>query len=662
MVLETLIFSEIGLLPELFLGISIIYFLIHGTFLSVSRNYPLIQTSSLYLAVLILSMVGFLLINDCLDVLEYSIFNNTIANDYLAFSSKFFIIIFSILGLLIIQQYLVDQKINNFEYILLLLFSILGVMIMCSANDLITVYLSIELQSLAFYVMSAFKKKSTFSVDAGLKYFILGSFSSGFFLFGSSLIYGLTGSVNFEDFRDLFFWVIPGSSILLSDINYSNYDYETTFEIITNKVKSYSVQCLTEQDFNFLITHLFNPTLVYLKQEQTVFGRLALFSHKSIAFKTMHYNTILPEEPTQFMMESYYYSLTVEKDLNNFYMSGLIREALDYSGEDPYKNLVRLDLECVGFARIIIRMAPHLIWFDSFQDNSFFTQNFDTHLLQFSLMFILVSLFFKLALAPFHLWSPDVYEGSPSSSTFFFAVISKLGIFIVLSRIFYYGFYGFIDNWRPYIIIIAVLSVIVGSFGGIEQRKLKSLLAYSSISHMGYTLIAFNSGTFEGFQMLFCYLIIYMLSGLCLWAVFLATRLKNVYENKQNKDLADLVLLKKSNKILAFVFSIVLLSIAGFPPMVGFLVKMGIFLVAIESSLYYASFISILCSVVSTFYYIRIVKILYFEKVLVGRLYYPINTIQAIIIIIPFYLLIFLFVNPTLLYLLSYKLSLLFMG
>uniref|UniRef100_A0A8E7IV20 NADH dehydrogenase subunit 2 n=1 Tax=Attheya longicornis TaxID=451786 RepID=A0A8E7IV20_9STRA len=488
MVPETLILKEIGLLPELFLGISIIYLLIHGTFLTVGKNYPIIQTSNIYLSVLIFCLIGFLLINDSLDVLEYSIYNNTISNDYLAFSSKILIIFFSIFCLLIIKHYLVDQRINNFEYILMLLFAILGIMILCSANDLITVYLAIELQSLAFYVMAAFKKNSTFSVEAGLKYFILGAFSSGFFLFGSSIIYGLTGSVCFEDFKDLFFWV----------------------------------------------------------------------------------------------------------------------------------------------------------------------------LLQFALIFIIISLFFKLALAPFHLWSPDVYEGSPSSSSFFFAVISKLGIFIILLRIFYSSFYGLIDNWRYYIVLIAVLSILVGSIGGIEQRKLKSLLAYSSISHMGYVLIAFNTGTFEGFQMLFSYLIIYMLSGLCIWSIFLLTRLKNIYKKKQNKDLTDLILLRKSNSILAFIFAIVLLSIAGFPPMIGFFVKMSVFLVAIEASLYFVAFVSILCSVISTFYYIRIVKILYFEKVIVGRLYYPITTSNAFIIIMPFYLLFYLFINPTILYLFSYKISLLF--
>jgi len=126
-------------------------------------------------------------------------------------------------------------------------------------------------------------------------------------------------------------------------------------------------------------------------------------------------------------------------------------------------------------------------------------------------------LLFKLAIAPFHLWSPDVYEGSPSSSTFLFSVVPKIAIFVLLIRIFYYSFYGFIENWRYFVVFVTILSVLVGSFGGIEQRKLKSLLAYSSISHMGYSFIAFCSGTFEGIQMLFSYLCIYVF----FWANYL---------------------------------------------------------------------------------------------------------------------------------------------
>lgn len=204
-----------------------------------------------------------------------------------------------------------------------------------------------------------------------------------------------------------------------------------------------------------------------------------------------------------------------------------------------------------------------------------------------------------------------------------------------------------------------MLTVIIGSFGGLEQKKLKSLLAYSSIGHMGYTLVAFSTGTFEGMQILLCYLFLYMIVGLFLWSIFLVLKLKSKYTRKQNKDLADLQLLSKSNQILALFFSTVLFSVAGLPPMVGFLVKIGIFLVSIEASMYFVATVSILCSVISTFYYIRIVKIMYFEKSIIGKLYYPIKFTISLVLVCLFYFLFFLFINPTLIYLISHKILLL---
>lgn len=502
MTLETLLFKEINIFPELFLGISIVYLTLHSTFISINKHYILIQSSLVSLGILILLLISYLLLNNQLDILNMTNLNNTIINDYLSISSKLIICFLSLSCLLMIQQYLADQKLNHFEYVLLLLFSILGLFILISSNDLLTAYLSIELQSLSFYVLAAFKKNSTFSIESGIKYFILGSFSSCLFLLGSSLLYGLTGTINFDDFKDLFFWFFQSNN--MSD-----------------------------------------------------------------------------------------------------------------------------------------------------------TFNFDVTLILVSLVFILISLFFKLAIAPFHVWAPDVYEGSPSASTFFFSVVPKLSIFVLLFRLFYFSFYSFLDYWRYFVVIFILFTIIVGSFGGLEQRKLKSLLVYSSISHMGYSLIAFTTGTFEGIQILFCYLIIYSFSGLCVWSIFMLTRLKNNYKTKQNKDLTDLVLLGKSNKMLAIFFTTVLFSIAGFPPMIGFIVKISVFLSAIEASMYFVALLSILGSVIATFYYIRIIKILFFEKLLIGKLYYPIDTSKSILVVLLFFLLLFLFTNPTLLFLFSYKLTLL---
>lgn len=176
---------------------------------------------------------------------------------------------------------------------------------------------------------------------------------------------------------------------------------------------------------------------------------------------------------------------------------------------------------------------------------------------------------------------------------------------------------------------------------------------------MGYTLIAFSTGTFEGMQAVFCYLFLYMFAGLCTWSVFLVLQLKYRYSKKQNKDLADLNSLSKANSVLALFFSTVLLSIAGMPPMIGFLVKIGVFLAAVEASMYFVVIVSILCSVISTFYYIRIIKIMYFESPITGRLYHPIQSNTSILIVCLFYFLFFLFLYPTLVYLISHKIVIL---
>ena len=418
---------------------------------------------------------------------------------------------FSIICLYVIKQYINSNKINNFEYIIIILFSILGLLILSTSNNLITAYLAIELQSLAFYVLASFKKNSNFSIDAGVKYFILGAVSSNLFLFGSSFIYGLTGSTNFDDFYYLF---------------------------------SFSPQ----------------------------------------------YNV------TECLIKRYY--------------------------EFGFDNLINHD-----------------------------------NLIKISLSFIFVSLFFKLALSPFYIWVPDVYEGSPTSTTAFFSTIPKLGIFVFLIKISYYCFYCLFESWRHLIIFIAILSIIIGSFAGLEQRKLKSLLAYSSVSHMGYSLIAFSTGTWLGVKMLLSYLLIYIGSSLSIWSIFILTQLKNNSLNKYNKDLTDLILLNKSNKQLAICFIILLFSIAGFPPMIGFLVKINIFLSTITIKSYYIAIIGILCGVASTFYYLRLIKIIYFEKNINGNLYNPIKSDSVYIIVIFLYLLIFLFINPSLLYLNVFKTS-----
>jgi NADH-quinone oxidoreductase subunit N len=270
---------------------------------------------------------------------------------------------------------------------------------------------------------------------------------------------------------------------------------------------------------------------------------------------------------------------------------------------------------------------------------------------------ICVSLFIKLSVAPFHYWSLDVYEGSPNTTTFFFAVVPKISLFVFLMRLCYVGFYPtFINNFQIYFFALAVLSIFFGALGGLEQRKLKTLLAYSSVSHTGYLLLAFSTGNVEGVQMMFYYLAIYMISGLSVWAVYLfLIQKRDVYYNKNNKELGDLVLLRESNPMLAFILAITFFSLAGIPPLVGFLIKVGVFSAAINSSAYLVSVVSIVLSVISTFYYIRLIKVLYFENTSVGRLYVPITTQKALLIAILALSLIILCLDPTLIYLVFYK-------
>lgn len=658
MIVETIKLKEMGVFPELFLGIAIIYLVMHGLFVSVNNTYkfPLIQISMVYLGVLTLSMVCFLYFNDGLSNLDYISFSNNIANDFLSSATKIIICMSSIICLLMIQQYLVDQKLNHSEYVLVILFAVLGIFLLCSANDLITAYLAIELQSLSFYILAAFQKNSTYSVEGGLKYFILGAFSSGLFLFGSSLIYGIIGSVNFEDFKDLFFWIFPGSVFATKELNeldvFSTENSEQDLKLKTlagrlalmenNSFLTYTDVLTIYREFDNIEDNFFLKSKTYNFDKLDLYfdiaNSLERISHENVNIE-FKLDIFIKQEIT---FDNVYYEHIGFKLIEQFYESNNI---MFYYPQTFLK---------------IAQLMPNFVKPMDLQLNTYFYEPFDLNLLQFALIFILISLFFKLALAPFHLWSPDIYEGSPSSSTFFFVVVPKLGIFVLLLRICYFGFYGFIDHWRSYVIIIAILSVVVGSVAGLEQRKLKSLLAYSSISHMGYLLIPFSTGSLEGIQMLFSYIIIYMLSGLCIWSIFVLTRLKNNFTKKQNKDLADLALLSKSNNTLALIFTVALFSIAGIPPMIGFIVKIGVFLAAIESSMFFIALLSILFSVISTFYYIRIIKILYFEQVLVGKLYYPITTQKSFVIALLFYFFIFLFINPTVMYLFSYKISLMF--
>lgn len=476
--------------PEIFMATSILVMTVYATFCATTRSKPLITKSTNNLALLSLLLTSFLILNTDTELL--TVYSDCFIVDFLSAFTKLVIILFTILCLIIIRQNLLRLKINNFEYILLILSAILGLMFLVSSNDLISLYLSIEMQSLCLYVLAASKKDSTFSTEAGLKYFILGSLSSALLLFGISMLYGLTGTTNFSNFSLLF--------------------------------------------------------------------------------------------------------------------SGDLKE-----------------IECI----LSIKHA---------------------------LMLILVAFLFKISAAPFHAWSPDVYEGSPMSSTVFFAVVPKLGLFAALVRLFVDTFYLFYDVYSLSLMVVGLVSVMVGSFGALKQKKLKRLLAYSSISHVGYLLIGLAANSFDGFQAVFFYLVIYMVTNMLLWAIVLNLEFNNSMDRA--KTLVDLVFAAKNNFTLGLSGLLALFSLMGLPPLAGFSAKMFIFASALDSSLYIVSILAILMSVVSSYYYLRMVKNLYFENVNVQGFVLSLPFSTAYIISISTSFLIFIFLNPNFLYLVTYKLSL----
>ena len=228
----------------------------------------------------------------------------------------------------------------------------------------------------------------------------------------------------------------------------------------------------------------------------------------------------------------------------------------------------------------------------------------------FGMVFILVGLAFKISAVPFHMWAPDVYQGSPTSVTLFFAILPKIAALTVFIRFLYTPFVNLIDQWQTIIIFLSIASMLFGAVAAIGQKNLKRLIAYSSISHMGYALAGLTTGTNEGIQSSVSYISIYLVMNLAFFScIFMLKREDKYYEN-----LEDLSGLSKNHPLLSFSFLIVLFSLAGIPPMAGFFAKFYIFMAVIEQSMFFLAIVGLLASVVAAFYYLRIIKVIYFDN------------------------------------------------
>ncbi len=418
---------------EIFLCLSIMILLIIGVFKKNSSN--LIYNLSIISLLSCLALIFNFPINENIEL-----FNNSYKIDYLTSFMKILTIISGIFVLLSSSKYIQVIKINKIEYPILILSSILGMMVMISSNDLILFYMGLELQSLALYVLASFNRDNILSSESGLKYFVLSALSSGLLLYGCSLIYGFSGSTNFN--------------LIAENINQSSYG------------------------------------------------------------------------------------------------------------------------------------------------------------LTFGIIFIITGLAFKISAVPFHMWAPDVYEGSPTSVTIFFAILPKIAALTVFIRILYVPFLNIIDQWQIIIVFLSIASMLFGAIAAIGQKNLKRLIAYSSIGHMGYALAGVSTGTNQGIQSSITYISIYLFMNLAFFScLFMLRRDEKYFEN-----IEDLSGLSKNHPILSFSFLIVLFSLAGIPPLAGFFAKFYIFSAVIEQSMYFLAITGLLSTVIAAFYYLRLIKIIYFDS------------------------------------------------
>ena len=235
--------------------------------------------------------------------------------------------------------------------------------------------------------------------------------------------------------------------------------------------------------------------------------------------------------------------------------------------------------------------------------------NSNNYGLTFGIVFILVGLAFKISAVPFHMWAPDVYQGSPTSVTLFFAVLPKIAALTVFIRFLYIPFINMIDQWQMIIVFLSIASMLFGAIAAIGQKNLKRLIAYSSIGHMGYALAGLSVGSNEGIQSAISYISIYLVMNLAFFScLFMIRKSENYFEN-----IEDLSGLSKNHPILSISLMIVLFSLAGIPPLAGFFAKFYIFMAVIEQSMYFLAVIGLLSTVIAAYYYLRIIKIIYFD-------------------------------------------------
>jgi NADH-quinone oxidoreductase subunit N len=421
-------------LPEIILAVGVMVLILYGSFKG-ERSVEGVNVGALILLILalftVVSQTG----------LKVTTLNGAFIVDGFSRVMKALVLIGSAAAILLSRDYFQRERIDRFEFPILIVLSSIGMMVMVSANDLIALYLGLELLSLSSYVIAAFHRDNLKSTEAGLKYFVLGALSSGMLLYGASLIYGFTGTVSF-----------PG---ILSALNAG-----------------------------------------------------------------------------------------------------------------------------AGFGIVL------------------------------GIVFVAAGVAFKMSAVPFHMWTPDVYEGSPTPVTAFFAAAPKIAAVAMTVRVFMGALPDVTAIWQQIIVFVSIASMTLGSFAAIGQRSIKRLMAYSSIGNIGYALIGLAAASEEGVRGIVIYMIIYLAMTLGAFAVILSMR----RGGEMFETVDDLSGLSRTHPVTAFCLAAMMFSLAGIPPLAGFFAKFYVFAAAIKAGLVTLAVIGVVTSVIGAYYYLRIVKVMYFDE------------------------------------------------
>ena len=424
------------LIPEIFLSLSTFSILMIGVFLKKSFNI-IFNLSSLIIIVTIAIIISS-------PNSEEKIFLESFTRDAFSNYFKVLILLSSLFVLNSSKNFIVENKLDKFEYPIIILLSILGMFFMVSSNDLILFYLGLELQSLSLYILASIDRDNLRSTESGIKYFVLSALSSGLLLYGCSLLYGFTGSTNFD--------------LIASQLNKEN--------------------------------------------------------------------------------------------------TGAV----------------------------------------------------------FAMVFILVGLAFKVSAVPFHMWTPDVYEGAPTSITSYFAVVPKVAGLALLIKFMFIPFSNILLEWQTIIIFISIASMILGAVAAMVQKNIKRLLAYSSIGHIGYALAGVATGAVSGYESAIVYISIYVIMNIGAFSCLYLLKKDGQYR----ENISDLSGISKKHPLLAISFLIILFSLAGVPPLGGFFAKFYVFVAVLEREMYTLAIIGLLTTVMSAFYYLKIIKTIYFADSIIA--------------------------------------------